>query len=270
MKIGRRDKGKLLSFLDNGERKVVELIVEKKPLEEIVERIGLPRRTVESLIHSVRFAFGANDDLIDDYLELLGDWQAETGCMLFEDFGFGSPDEDALISRKPVSEKEIVIAQIQEEWSAAEMRDLAASLLKLSDALDQDWSPENVRSRFHWPSGAATIERNSLELAKRATLLIRQRGIREKFLPKELFAEPGWNMLLDLFVQFAGGAKVSGKSLWISAGCPQSTAQRYVTLLEEQGLIECETSSSDGRVRLYSLTKAGVIGVGSILERLGR
>lgn len=268
MNQGRNGAAHLLAHLSNGERDVVELIAKRKPIEEIKDRIGLPRKTIEGLIHSAKIMLSANDDLVDDYLMMLEDWQQETGSKLYTEFGEGTPEERALVRETRTPFKSHVIDDIEATMTPAEMRDLAGSLLRLADAFDQDWSPEGVQASFHWPSGAAKIEKNSLELAKRATLLVKQREMREKFLPKDLFGEPAWNMLLDLFIQFAGGAKVSGKSLSIAAGCPQTTALRHLARLEEAGLVKREPSRHDARVTLYSLTKQGVIGVGRVLERM--
>ncbi|QUL38372.1 MarR family winged helix-turn-helix transcriptional regulator [Erythrobacter sp. JK5] len=268
MNKGRKDAGHLLAHLTNGERDVVALIAKQKPLDEIKAKIGLPRRTIEGLIHSAKIMLSANGDLVDEYLAMVEDWQRETGSRLFSNMIVASPDEAALVSDPPPADKSRILEDIEASMTPAEMRDLAGSLLRLADAFEQDWSPDSVQAAFHWPSGAAKIERNSLELAKRATLLVRQRQMRETFLPSDLFGEPGWNMLLDLFIQFAGGAKVSGKSLSIAAGCPQTTALRHLARLEEAGLVKREPSRHDARVTLYSLTKQGVIGVGRVLERM--
>lgn len=259
----------LLSHLQNGDRKVVELVFRRKPLQEIAERVGLSEARIRNIIHKARFAFGANDDLVDDYLILVEEWERHSGEVLLPEFGSGSASEERLAQPDPTQKKLKVISDIEAHWTPDEMRGLAASLMRLADAIDQDWSPEGVRAAFRWPSTAARIERNSLELAKKATLLLRQAKMREKYLPGELLGEPAWNILLDLFVQFAGGAKVSSTSLCIAADCPQSTALRYLGRLEEADLITREDSPEDGRVTLYRLTKQGVVAMGRVLERIG-
>ncbi|EAQ30605.1 hypothetical protein NAP1_07495 [Erythrobacter sp. NAP1] len=249
----------LLPHLNRSERDVVKLIAGKVSLEQIMTRMGLSERSVQGLVHNARFAFGANDDLVDDYLNLLTDWQAETG----HDFGVQKVEEP-----KPDAERLAILEEIEKNLDPNEMRDVARSLLRLADAIDQEWSPNDNRLAYHWPSGAARIERNALELAKRAVMLLEQRKLRDKYLPSGLFGDPAWYMLLDLFVQFAGGAKVSITSLSIAAYCPTTTALRHIGQLEEQGLIVREASPTDARVKLLSLTKQGVLGVGRVLERV--
>jgi DNA-binding MarR family transcriptional regulator len=92
--------------------------------------------------------------------------------------------------------------------------------------------------------------------------------MRNKYLPDAMLGEPTWNMLLELFCQFAGGASMSTKSLCIAAECPESTALRHIDRLEESGLIRRFRSPADGRVTLADLTKRGVVGIGRVLERV--
>lgn len=160
-----------------------------------------------------------------------------------------------------------ILAEVARKRSPAQMRALAESLLRQADCLDQGWAPETVKNRYHWPSEAAKIERNAIELSKKAVLLKRQIELRAQVLPEELSAEPVWSMLLELFVQFAGGAKVSSKSLVIVAACPATTALRYLDRLETAGLISRSASDEDGRVRLVELTKDGVVTIGRFLEK---
>lgn len=79
---------------------------------------------------------------------------------------------------------------------------------------------------------------------------------------------PVWNMLLELFKQASGDAKVSTKSLQIISGVPETTALRLIGQLEERGIIARSHSSADRRVTFITLTQAGLVKVGTILERL--
>lgn len=85
----------------------------------------------------------------------------------------------------------------------------------------------------------------------------------------DLVGLPAWNILLELFKQFAGGAKVSTKSLQIIARCPETTALRIIDRLEQRGLVARSQSDVDKRVTFISLTREGVVKVGSVLERIG-
>ncbi len=62
-----------------------------------------------------------------------------------------------------------------------------------------------------------------------------------------LFADPAWDMLLDLFAARAEGTRVSVSSLCIASGVPTSTALRWIAELERQNLILKHPDARDGR-----------------------
>ncbi|PKP92195.1 MAG: hypothetical protein CVT75_08075 [Alphaproteobacteria bacterium HGW-Alphaproteobacteria-14] len=222
----------------------------------------------------------ANDGNVDDFLSLVENWNPDgIEAFMFPDRAPSVDDyvrEASATSKGKAAnqpgdsarKKQNVLDEIERDWTPQEMRDLGASLMRLADALDQNWNPGALQSSFHWPSAARQIERNAIELAKKATLIKRQLNMRKKYLPEAMLVEPTWNMLLELFCQFAGGASVSTKSLSIAADCPESTALRHIDRLEEVGLIRRFRSKADGRVTLTELTKKGIVGVGRVLERI--
>ncbi len=154
---------------------------------------------------------------------------------------------------------------IAQQFSAGQMRQLGGSLLKLADALDDGWDQDKVRSSYHWVTRAGRIERQALQLAQVAIRLRTVARRRVRHLAADWFGEPAWEMLLELFIQFAGGARVSTKSLTVASGAPDTTALRVIDRLVEGGLAERSTSQMDKRVTLVSLTRKGVVAVGSIL-----
>jgi DNA-binding MarR family transcriptional regulator len=82
-----------------------------------------------------------------------------------------------------------------------------------------------------------------------------------------VLGEPAWDMLLDLFQQWAEGVKISVSNLCIAAGVPQTTALRYITMLEDLGLVIREPSTEDKRVTFVSLTELGILSVGNFLDQ---
>ena len=166
-------------------------------------------------------------------------------------------------------ERNAVLENAASSLKPDEIRNLAQSLLRLADSIDQDWKgPEPARnSVFGWLSPRQKVERNIVELAKRAHLEILRRFEGRKSLPQHLLGEPGWEMLLDLFQQHAGGAQISVSSLCIAASCPPTTALRHISSLEKAGLVHRVRSQSDGRVTFIELTDKGVVAMAQALER---
>ena len=63
----------------------------------------------------------------------------------------------------------------------------------------------------------------------------------------QLFRDPSWDMLLDLFTAHQRARPLSVSSLCYSSGVPLTTAMRQLNRLEEHGLIKREGDRSDGR-----------------------
>jgi len=86
----------------------------------------------------------------------------------------------------------------------------------------------------------------------------RHRRRRTEFLDPDLLAEPGWDMLLDLFISAESGKRISVTSLCVASAVPATTALRWITVLEEQGLVERTHAQSDRRVNFVDLTPDGL------------
>lgn len=77
--------------------------------------------------------------------------------------------------------------------------------------------------------------------------LIRARRERTRYLSHELFAEPAWDMLLDLLQAELGQRRVSVSSLCIASGVPSTTGLRWLNHMVEQGLVVRRADPHDGR-----------------------
>ncbi|NWK96985.1 MarR family transcriptional regulator [Sphingobium lactosutens] len=77
--------------------------------------------------------------------------------------------------------------------------------------------------------------------------MLRARRIRADFLPGDLFADPAWDMLLDLLAARLEQERVSVSSLCIAAAVPPTTALRWIRTLTEKGLVERQADPHDGR-----------------------
>ena len=147
-----------------------------------------------------------------------------------------------------------------------DIRELAASMLRLADSLDQQWDDTSNRPIFRWPNAITQVERNALNLAMKARVIYEKRRRRRDYIPAQFLGEPAWDMLLELFMQYAGGAKVSTTSLCIASDAPNSTALRQIVQLEEAGLVKRSASEFDKRVTFVELTPSGLLAMGRYLE----
>ena len=62
-----------------------------------------------------------------------------------------------------------------------------------------------------------------------------------------LFGEPAWDLLLDLFIAAKERKRVPVTSACIGAAVPTTTALRWLTVLEERGLVVREADTADAR-----------------------
>jgi hypothetical protein len=80
-----------------------------------------------------------------------------------------------------------------------------------------------------------------------ARAYLARRRARERILPPEVFAEPAWDILLDLFVARSEHRFVSVSGACIASAVPPTTALRWITKLEELGLVQRIADDLDRR-----------------------
>ncbi|WP_395333415.1 MarR family transcriptional regulator [Novosphingobium sp. BL-8H] len=80
---------------------------------------------------------------------------------------------------------------------------------------------------------------------------------------EDLFGEPAWDILLDLFIAAKERRRVSVTSACIGSAVPSTTALRWITILEKQGLLVREADPGDAR-RVY--VKLSARGYAAMLE----
>lgn len=96
---------------------------------------------------------------------------------------------------------------------------------------------------------------------------LRVRRARCEYLPPELFGEPGWDILLDLYVAQSKGAAVSVSSACIGADVPPTTALRWIDLMERRGMLVRSPDPRDRRRTYLRLTAAAATGLERLLAR---
>ncbi len=142
---------------------------------------------------------------------------------------------------------------------AETLRALARSLLAVAQAID--CLPENARHELPQksapdresarPSDPESLRRNLLD---RAAQDYANRRARRQFFPAELFGEPAWDLLLDLFQARLEGKRISVTSACIGADVPLTTALRWIGVLEAEGLVERSRNLNDHRSTWGGLT----------------
>ena len=115
----------------------------------------------------------------------------------------------------------------------------------------------DLRRGFNQPTldGAMTASPAQLpSLATRIHRILKLRASRKSIFNDTLFADPAWDMLLDIYASHLEGRTEAVSSICIASGVPSTTAIRWIKLLEQQGSIRRSPDPSDGRRCFLALT----------------
>ena len=104
------------------------------------------------------------------------------------------------------------------------------------------------------------------ELLALARRLSYGRRTRDRVFGRHLFPNPGWSILLELFIAAEEGRNVTIKSACVAAGVPQSTALRHIAHLIEMRLTVRTQHPSDARSAYLKLTERGRSGMAAFLS----
>jgi hypothetical protein len=99
--------------------------------------------------------------------------------------------------------------------------------------------------------------------------IIRQRQLRARFFDGGLFADPAWDMLLDLTAARAEHIRVSVTSLCIASCVPPTTALRWIGQMVEAGLFARIEDDTDRRRAFLALTDRAADAMARYFAELG-
>lgn len=141
------------------------------------------------------------------------------------------------------------MTQSADDDTRGKLRDLGEWLIQLSE--EQHGSSAEEWSRPAIPLPPSRHSKNGvsdeLMLSWFAREEYEERRRRSEYFDDNLFGEPTWDILLDLFCSQVIGRRISVSSACIASCVPQSTALRWLQVLIDRGLIERVRDSADGR-----------------------
>lgn len=112
--------------------------------------------------------------------------------------------------------------------------------------------------------------RPPLPEARLVRRIIRQRQLRSRYFDGDLFADPAWDMLLDLTAARVEHTRVSVTSLCIASNVPPTTALRWIGQMIDGGLLERHEDETDRRRAFITLTDKSVEAMAGYFAELGR
>jgi DNA-binding MarR family transcriptional regulator len=127
-----------------------------------------------------------------------------------------------------------------------EVSRIASTLARLSTGPGERQRPAPVAAGAEVPPVSADTVRS----------VIRARRLRGRFFEEELFADPAWDMLLDLLQAEIAQLRVPVSSLCIAAAVPATTALRWLKTMTDKGIFLRRADPHDGRRVFVELSPA--------------
>jgi DNA-binding MarR family transcriptional regulator len=156
-----------------------------------------------------------------------------------------------------------------------ELADFARTLARIAD--QDDLPADGLAERPVSFRAAPTALLNSFPLgsptppagieaeARLVRDILKWRRKRESHFDKNLFADPAWDILLDLYAAELEGQRVSVSSLCIAASVPPTTALRWISAMTEDGLLQRELDPTDARRVFIQLSERAKLSLKSYL-----
>ena len=158
---------------------------------------------------------------------------------------------------------QVAMDDARREGEMARLRRLNEEVARIADVLAQLTRSEEADRRhgvrdpgsdYRGPEGPGS---KAEATAQDIRTVIRSRRLRAQYFADGLFADPAWDMLLDLFAARLEQRRVSVSSLCIAAAVPPTTALRWIGTMHEEGLFERQADSTDRRRAYIALSEKG-------------
>ena len=140
--------------------------------------------------------------------------------------------------------------------------DLIAIAARLRDVGANGAGQDSKTQTVSFSSARAT--RSHLALARKTYAMRRKRAA--IFGNADLFGEPAWDIMLDLFIAHGDGKQVSVSSACIGSAAPATTGLRWLAVLADEGLILRESDPQDQRRVLVRLSDAGLAAMSEFFD----
>lgn len=163
-----------------------------------------------------------------------------------------APERANDVSRDPGAER---LRQLSDEVSR-----IAATLARLSTV------PASPQMELRKP-----VEEDVPDVSvETVRSVIRARRLRSRYFAEDLFADPAWDMLLDLLQAEIAQLRVPVSSLCIAAAVPATTALRWLKSMTEKGIFVRRADPHDGRRVFVELSREASIAMRRYFAEIGR
>ncbi|MCW3838341.1 winged helix DNA-binding protein [Sphingomonas canadensis] len=129
-----------------------------------------------------------------------------------------------------------------------------------------------VLTRLQQGKGAETADSlraiRGTDLHRFARHLFNERRRRDEALGADLFQDPVWDLMLELYAAAGEGERVGINRATLASGVPATTALRYIKMLTKRGLVVREQCQEDSRRVFVRLTDRAMLKMTELLSRI--
>jgi len=137
------------------------------------------------------------------------------------------------------------LSDIASDQNATRLRQLSDEVGRIATTLARlSTGPDSVPRPTELPPVAGDLPEISAETVR---TVIRARRLRARYFDEDMFADPAWDMLLDLLQAEIAQLRVPVSSLCIAAAVPATTALRWLKTMTQQGIFVRRADPNDGR-----------------------
>ncbi|MFL6766167.1 MAG: hypothetical protein ACJ8FO_13345 [Sphingomicrobium sp.] len=136
------------------------------------------------------------------------------------------------------------ISDVASDKNAERLRQLSDEVSRIAATLARLSAGPGSPPPALEPMPAGDVPPLSAEIVRN---VIRARRLRSRYFAQDLFADPAWDMLLDLLQAEIAQLRVPVSSLCIAAAVPATTALRWLKTMVSQGIFVRRADPHDGR-----------------------
>jgi DNA-binding MarR family transcriptional regulator len=161
-----------------------------------------------------------------------------------------------------------MLSDVASDRSAARLRQLSDEVSRIASTLARlSTSPEAAARPTELPPGVGDVPDVTADTIR---TVIRARRLRSRFFDEGMFADPAWDMLLDLLQAEIAQLRVPVSSLCIAASVPATTALRWLKTMTQQGLFLRRADPHDGRRVFVELAPAASLALRRYFAEAGK
>lgn len=190
----------------------------------------------------------ATRDLIDPVMARLGGCEVE--LLVDADDGDRAAALALTVAKLGLEAR---LADVAADKNAARLRQLSEEVSRIASTLARlSTGPAGA------PPQPIQVTNDDLPPLSAETVrgVIRARRLRSRYFSEHLFADPAWDMLLDLLQAEISHLRVPVSSLCIAAAVPATTALRWLKTMVQEGLFIRRADPHDGRRVFVELAPA--------------